>query len=226
MIQTQITKNMTATYKLIPVLLAFSSPFASGSSVIFQFGGVIQTSSFNAPTYPLAWTNAGGVVGQTINITYVFESSTLNTGGIPNQGLYLNSVSSATVAFNGYQSTFTPSSSRIDVGNNVGGSPSDYDYLNVDGVPNAAFFTIMLLDATATAFSNIALPTNLNLLDFPTQAQGQLDGPGGIFSPTMRYSITSFAVIPEPGTLTLAGGSALFMLRRRREHTSNRWTNS
>lgn len=207
---------MTATYKLIPVLFAFSSPFASGASVIFQFGGVIQSSSFNAPTYPLAWTNAGGVVGQTINLTYVFESNTINSGGLPTQGVYLNALSSATIAFNGYQSTFTPSSSRIDVGDNAGGTAVDLYNLRVDGVPNAAFFTIALQDAAAIAFSNIALPTNLNLLDFPSQAQGQFDGPGGFFSPTMRYSITSFSTIPEPGTLTLAGGSALFLLRRRK----------
>jgi hypothetical protein len=217
---------MIATHKLILALFALSSPWASGASVVFQFGGVIQNSSFNSPPYPLSWTTAGGVVGQAITIIYAFESNTIDSNALTNVGFYSNSVSSASISFNGYQSTFTPSTSRIDISNNVGAVPFDSYDMRVDGVPNAAFCSIRLIDGTAAVFTDDTLPTTLNLSNFLMSSQGQLDGPGGFFSPTLRFTITSVAVIPEPGTLALACCGALIMLQRRRVIPSNLQTGS
>ena len=224
--QAATNQHMIATHKLILALFVFSSPWASGASVVFQFGGVIQTSSFSGPSYPISWTTAGGVVGQSISIIYAFESSTLDSNALSNVGFYSNSVTSASLSFNGYQSTFTPSTSRIDIGNNVGAGPFDSYDMRVDGVPSAAFLSLRLLDGTAAVFTDDTLPTTLNLSNFLMSSQGQLDGPGGAFSPTLRFTITSVTVIPEPGTLTLVGGGALILLRRRRESHSNLRTSS
>lgn len=203
-------------FKSILTLFACLGCSAPAATVVFQFGGIITSSSFVSP---LSWTNAGGVVGQPITITYTFESGTADSVPLTTLGTYLNAVSLASLDFNGYQSTFVPTTSEFDVYDNPPATTYDAYVLRVNGVPGAAFFEIRLQDGTASEFSSDALPTNLNLANFLTNKQGQLDGPGGAFSATMRFNITSFNVIPEPATVPLSIAGALLLLRRARGKT-------
>lgn len=83
------------------------------------------------------------------------------------------------------------------------------DMAPLEGIPHkSAFYVVDLEDDSASAFTDDSLPTSIDLNDFNRTVLGLVYSLDGVEPPdfTMAYqfTITDFAVIPEPSTFAIA----------------------
>jgi len=194
--------------------------------VEFTFNGSV-TQVLNLNLAPLTHPLQSAAVGDSLTLTYVFESSTADGNGAANTGSYNNAIQSASVSVgsNLFDYDFL-SSGLILVENDLSGPIDRYraDLFGSDANGNSLSTFLTLADSTATVFSSDALPLTLDLSDFDSQF-GQLELPFAgstaavSVSPEIRFQVDSLtvSVVPLPGAALLGlVGLALAPVVKRR----------
>jgi len=158
-------------------------------------------------------------VGDTITGTYTYESTTLDTNPSPYVGAYEHFASPAGIFLSVGGFDFTTDPTNVDFLVEVVNNYPSGDYYLVRSYNNLALSNGTLVDhiswqlddSTATALSNIDLPTSPPILD-DWQAGNHLRLHGERFGYIVDAHVTS--AIPEPATIVLFVIGALLLKKR------------
>lgn len=195
---------------------------ASGVPLLYQFSGTIT--SIDAS---LAGSSPPFAVTDSVSGTAQIDSSTpgINAGNGINQ--YLNPTS-VSLTLNGvYTVNGNPPSSSISVQDQAPGSQDEFRIVGSGlsggatiGVFAPSSFTMLLNDAGGTALATNALPTSLQIGDWPSTSltMAFIDTVGSLPTQQVTMSVTavSVGVVPEPGTAGLLVAGLLGLAFRRR----------
>ncbi len=218
------------------MVAAVTTTSAQAAVVTYYFGGALNSVSVGVPL----------AVGDSFAGSFTFDSTTVNLGAaLPSIGNYSDGSSAIEVNVNGY--FFSSDSTSACVNTCVGirlfndtppavfgdiftasnallGNPATVTGPNLDGL-SPSVLSLQLFESSGTAFSSIALPSNLLLSSFDGTnfAISFIDtarsGQSFVANGPLAYLSTT-APIPEASTTAMLalGLSALAFVRRRKSH--------
>jgi hypothetical protein len=191
----------------------------SAGMITFSFSGTINSVFFDGGT-PTEFADLDTITG-----TYTFDSADSDSHASPNNGLYINSISSIELSMGTYSASFGPGD--ILVRDNIGSAANPYDLYYVsayasDGLGYSGTpvilgtllysFELSLIDTSATAFSNDALlltppdPADYSpISNFVLRFQDASFGSYGSVTATVDSISLETASVPEPASFALLG---------------------
>jgi len=211
--------------------LQLSTSASRADLVEFTFNGSV-TSVFDLGSVPSTHPLQSAAFGDSLTLTYVFESSTADTNGALNIGSYVGAIQSASVSVGSNLFEYDSLIDRlITVVNDSSGPPDLHqsDMFGSDANGNSLQTFLRLQDSTALVFGTDALPVTMDVSDFNIQS-GFLELPSGCSSgfcgatavavgPEIRFRVDSLtvSVVPLPGAalLGLVGLALAPVLKRR-----------